>query len=172
VARITACTKEGQRTVHEISGVTTVGRAPECQICISGDPKISRQHCRIEQRGRDFMLTDLNSANGTRWNDQDVGRRMIALNSGDVIGVGGSQLRFEAAGAMAGTNRLIDRLGAFFDRLFGRSGRSGRSETGGPVFGSGTLTCSCGTVISIAGKPPGQKVGCPRCRTIYQVPGK
>ncbi len=168
MAKITVVSKDGQKTVQEVSGRVIVGRSPDCQIRLSGDPKVSRQHCKIEQRGTEFMLSDLNSANGTRWNGKDIGRQMVALNSGDVIRVGGAEIRFQTGGAVDGANRLNDRIGAFFDRLFGR-----KSGPGGEViFGEKTVTCSCGAVLSTAGKSPGQKVGCPRCKSVYVIPGK
>jgi len=167
LARLTVVTG-GQQTVHEITGTTTVGRSAECQIRLSGDPKISRQHCQIEPRGNDFMLVDLNSANGTRLNGQEIGRQKVALNTGDVVSVGASELHFQTGGAVDGANRLVDRVAGFFDRLFGRKGQS----EGQVVFGEKTLTCSCGAVLSTAGKNPGQKVGCPRCKKIYVIPGK
>ena len=168
MAKLIVIAKDGSQTVHEASGTVLIGRSTECQIRLSGDPKISRQHCKIEERGSDFMLSDLNSANGTRLNGEGIGQQKIALNSGDVIGVGGSEISFQATGAMAGTHRLIDRISAFFDRLF----RRGEAPTGEPVFGAKTITCSCGAVLSTASKMPGQKVGCPRCKKIYVIPGK
>lgn len=168
MAKLIVVAKDGGQTVHEASRVVLVGRGAGCQIRLPGDPKISRQHCRIEQRGGDFMLSDLNSANGTRLNGEDIGQRMVALNAGDVIRVGGSEIRFQVTGAVAGANRFIDRLSSFFDRLFGR----GAGAAVEPVFGQRTITCTCGAVLSTAGKMPGQKVGCPRCKKIYVLPGK
>jgi pSer/pThr/pTyr-binding forkhead associated (FHA) protein len=168
VAKLTVITKGGQHTVHEAAGTVLVGRGADCQIRLSGDPKISRQHCRIQERGGDFMLSDLNSANGTMWNGQNIGRQMVALNSGDLIEVGSCKIRFQTGGAIDGANRLIDRVSAFFDRLFKRSTPGG----GEPVFGEKTITCSCGAVLSTASKSPGQKVGCPRCKKIYVIPSK
>lgn len=170
MAKLTVTTKDGQQTVHDASGTIYIGRSAECQIRLSGDPKVSRQHCKVEQRGKDFMLTDLNSANGTRWNGQSIGQQKVALNSGDVIGVGASELRFQAGGAADGANRFIDRISGFFDRLFKRGGAP--QGGGEAVFGEKTVTCSCGAVLSTAGKSPGQKVGCPRCKKIYVIPGK
>ena len=43
---------------------------------------------------------------------------------------------------------------------------------GEATFGEKTITCSCGAVLSTASKSPGQKVGCPRCKKIYVIPGK
>ncbi len=168
MAKLTVITKDGQQMVQEASGTIFIGRSEECKIRLSGDPKISRQHCKIEQRGKDFMLCDLNSANGTLWNDQDIGRQMVALNTGDVIKVGGSEIRFQAGGAMDGTNRFLDRVSTFFDKLFKRN-TGGESEV---VFGEKTITCSCSAVLSTASKVPGQKIACPRCKKIYVIPGK
>ncbi len=168
MAKLTVITREGQQTVHVASGIVLIGRSEDCKIRLSGDAKISRQHCKIEQRGKDFMLSDLNSANGTLWNNQDIGRQMVALNTGDIIKVGGSEIRFQAGGAVDETNRIIDRISAFFDRLFKRN----PSTDGDVVFGEKTISCSCGAVLSTASKSPGQKVGCPRCKKIYVIPGK
>jgi pSer/pThr/pTyr-binding forkhead associated (FHA) protein len=167
VAKLTVVHRSGQQSVHEISGTIFIGRSAECAIRLSGDPKISRQHCKVEQRGKDFLLTDLNSANGTLWNDRDIGRQVVALNTGDVIKVGASEISFQAGGAFDTTNRLIDRIGGFFDRLFKRKSAAGTEA----VFGRKTITCTCGAVLSTASKGPGQKVGCPRCKKIYVIPG-
>jgi len=168
VAKLMITTKDGSQTVHEVAGVVIIGRSKECAVRLSGDAKVSRQHCKIEPRGSDFMLSDLNSANGTRWNGQDIGQQKVALNPGDVVGVGGSEIKFTVGGTMERTNKLIDRLSGFFDRLFSRSG----PPAGEAVFGDKTITCSCGAVLSTTSKVSGQKVGCPRCRKIYVIPGK
>jgi pSer/pThr/pTyr-binding forkhead associated (FHA) protein len=168
VAKLTVITKDGQQTVHEAGEKVLVGRSGDCQIRLSGDPKISRQHCEITKRGTDFMLRDLNSANGTQWNGQNIGRQIVALNSGDVISVGSCKIKFQTGGAVDGANRFIDKVSVFFDKLFKRTEGGG----GQVVFGDKTITCSCGAVLSTASKGPGQKVGCPRCKKIYVIPSK
>jgi len=56
-------------------------------------------------------------------------------------------------------------LGSLFGKGKGDAG-------GGPVFGEKTITCPCGAVLNTGDKSPGAKVGCPRCKKIYVVPGK
>ncbi len=41
-----------------------IGRDPRCDISVN-HPQVSRQHARILRRGRDFIIEDLGSANGT-----------------------------------------------------------------------------------------------------------
>jgi NADPH-dependent 2,4-dienoyl-CoA reductase/sulfur reductase-like enzyme/ferredoxin len=71
-------------------GGATLGRVAENTIVIP-DTKLSRQHARIDFRDGEFWITDLESTNGTFVNYQ----RLTAphpLQSGDVIGLGGSRL--------------------------------------------------------------------------------
>lgn len=60
----------------------------------SADKLISREHARIIQHGGQFWLEDLNSRNGTHWNELRI-FEAAPLQSGDVIRVGHTQLRFE-----------------------------------------------------------------------------
>lgn len=75
-----------------------VGRDPSVDIFID-DPKISRQHARIEFDGRDYRVTDLNSTNGSF-----LGGRRLAPNLPQVwqgeeaLRVGGAHLRLLRAG--------------------------------------------------------------------------
>jgi nitrite reductase (NADH) large subunit len=74
----------------------TLGRTPDNAIAIA-DNRLSRQHARIEARDGGFWLLDLESTNGTFINYQ----RLTAphqLQTGDVIGVGGSRLVVEVEG--------------------------------------------------------------------------
>ncbi len=57
------------------------------------DLHVSRLHCRIEFRGEDVVITDLNSVGGTLVNDQAVTEQI--LQPGDVIRIGETSLRFE-----------------------------------------------------------------------------
>jgi DNA-binding response OmpR family regulator len=68
------------------SAICELGRAPECQIIVPHSV-VSRLHARIERDGPRYMLTDLNSANGTFVNQ----RRILAphrLKNRDAIGLG------------------------------------------------------------------------------------
>jgi len=74
-----------------------IGRAPECDITVR-DILLSRRHCRIENEGRDWFVTDLGSKNGTRIGGQAVLRHK--LRDGDVIRIGKTAVRF-CRGVMA-----------------------------------------------------------------------
>jgi pSer/pThr/pTyr-binding forkhead associated (FHA) protein len=71
----------------------TLGRALSNDIVLS-DSRASREHARLECGPRGCEIVDLGSSNGTRLNGSPVQR--AALKPGDVVGLGSSQLRYEA----------------------------------------------------------------------------
>ena len=84
----------GQRVeLHE--GHYVVGRHLECDIVIS-DSNVSRRHAEFVCAGRDVIVRDLGSTNGTKVNGVLVKGDQL-LQHGDVIGFGTAQLRFEAS---------------------------------------------------------------------------
>jgi hypothetical protein len=72
----------------------TVGRLEECDVTID-DANVSRRHAEIQRSGDVFTLTDLGSTNGTRVNGIPVHEHR--LNSGDVVTIGMTSIRFESA---------------------------------------------------------------------------
>ncbi len=83
------------RTVFDLEKpAVTVGRAIESDIAVL-DLRASREHCRVERHGDQFLLIDLGSQNGTRHNGHLVER--ARLKKGDEIGVGSARLWFEEA---------------------------------------------------------------------------
>ena len=69
-----------------------VGRNPECDVFL-GHQSISRQHASIEKRGpNDFVITDLNSTNGTFVNGRRVSGSM-KIGPHDMINIGRFQVR-------------------------------------------------------------------------------
>jgi pSer/pThr/pTyr-binding forkhead associated (FHA) protein len=62
-----------------------IGRAPDNGITVN-DPATSRRHARFEQRGQDFLVVDLGSANGTLVDGVRVVERVLA--DGSVITMG------------------------------------------------------------------------------------
>lgn len=60
-----------------------LGRDPDCSVMIE-DRQVSRQHARLSVRGKNSMLEDLGSKNGTLRNGDPV-LEPIALIDGDVI---------------------------------------------------------------------------------------
>jgi phosphoserine phosphatase RsbU/P len=71
---------------------TTIGRSTRSDICIP-DPFASRVHAEVRKEGDHFLLQDLGSANGTRFNGQPV-TQVLRLNSGDQIQIGETVFHF------------------------------------------------------------------------------
>ncbi len=76
--------------VFPLSGVTVIGRAPECDLSIPTD-EISRRHAELRVSQDGVMVEDLGSANGTFVNDRRVTREL--LKHGDELRF--DQLRFQ-----------------------------------------------------------------------------
>src|SRR5437868_6161528 len=72
-------------------GKVTIGRTSESNIVLQ-DTQASRNHCVVERVGRDYVLRDLDSRNGTRVNGQLVSNVVLAPN--DVIQIGSTNLTF------------------------------------------------------------------------------
>jgi DNA-binding NtrC family response regulator len=91
---------EGKPTVHRLSRElpTLIGRGLDCDVRLPDD-SCSRQHCRIECTGEDWIIYDLDSRNGTILNGERVSRRV--LDEGDVLTVGHTWLVFTCTGASA-----------------------------------------------------------------------
>jgi pSer/pThr/pTyr-binding forkhead associated (FHA) protein len=69
----------------------TIGRSNDAPMRLT-DQLASRTHARIDRRGSTFVLTDLNSTNGTFVNDRSVHDHV--LRDGDRIRIGRTQLTF------------------------------------------------------------------------------
>jgi pSer/pThr/pTyr-binding forkhead associated (FHA) protein len=72
----------------------SIGRAATCDIALR-DSKVSRAHTRLECGREGCWVVDLGSANGTKLNGALVTRAL--LSPSDVITVGATSLRYEAA---------------------------------------------------------------------------
>lgn len=69
-----------------------VGRTQEVALAFE-DGKLSREHCKFLFDGRDFLLEDLDSKNGTYVNNRRI-KGKVGLHPGDEIRAGGVVLRF------------------------------------------------------------------------------
>jgi DNA-binding NtrC family response regulator len=69
---------------------TVIGRLPGHQTIQVEDPKVSRQHARLDYVAttRQYQISDLGSVNGTYVNGRSI--RTALLNHGDVIRIGGA----------------------------------------------------------------------------------
>jgi predicted component of type VI protein secretion system len=74
-----------------------IGRAPDCNISVH-DILLSRHHCKLELQGDGetavWVLTDLQSKNGTHFRGRQVNRH--ELSDGDELRIGRSRLTFKA----------------------------------------------------------------------------
>jgi len=99
-----------------------LGRSHCADIQLS-DHAVSRQHCRLEREDEGYVLTDLESLNGTYVNGERVSR--VLLKDGDYIQVGASTLKFayynaaeEAFFLQMATAALYDPLTGLYNRRF------------------------------------------------------
>lgn len=79
----------------------TLGRDSDNQIVLPDDC-VSARHALIECEQGEWVLIDLGSRNGTRLNDLPISRP-TSLAHGDIIGVGGVELRFGSGPGLTAT---------------------------------------------------------------------
>ncbi|WP_249011300.1 DUF3662 and FHA domain-containing protein [Conexibacter sp. DBS9H8] len=91
-ARRATLLHDGRRLAIPASGVT-IGRSRQCEIVID-DPNVSRRHAEVRPRGGAWVLTDLESTNGSLLNGRRI-RQPESLSAGDEIEIGTSLIRFE-----------------------------------------------------------------------------
>jgi len=70
---------------YPLDGSLVLGRSPDCDIRLH-DILASREHCGIERDGDGWVLTDLNSRNGTTINGKRITRHQLNDNETLVIG--------------------------------------------------------------------------------------
>jgi pSer/pThr/pTyr-binding forkhead associated (FHA) protein len=95
------------RTFYLDEPVVSIGRLVSNDICLE-DPFVSRHHCVIRTEGDEYMIEDLNSANGTYVNGELV--KACSLTEGAFIRIGSSLFRFRLQNpeeAMAVSQNLI-----------------------------------------------------------------
>jgi pSer/pThr/pTyr-binding forkhead associated (FHA) protein len=76
---------------RELKGALSIGRASDCGICVR-DIMMSRTHCRVEQQGDTWILTDLQSRNGTFIGHERVEQHL--LREGDSLRMGRTLMTF------------------------------------------------------------------------------
>ena len=68
-----------------------IGRETAANVCLP-DAAVSRRHSKIEKKDEEFVITDLESLNGTFVNDVPIRSRV--LEHGDRVRIGDSQFLF------------------------------------------------------------------------------
>ena len=87
------------RVYADLETPITIGREEGNTIQLN-DERVSRFHVKIQEDHDRFVLTDLESTNGTRVNGEDM--RLRILRFGDMIHVGRSMLLFGSRDEIAG----------------------------------------------------------------------
>ena len=87
----------GQRRLEFDEDVITIGRVQGNQIVLPRG-NVSKQHARLEYRGGEFRLTDLNSTNGTYINGRRIAETALVV-PGDKVYIGEFIVGFETSGA-------------------------------------------------------------------------
>jgi pSer/pThr/pTyr-binding forkhead associated (FHA) protein len=93
------------KVFENIDVPVTIGREEGNTVQLN-DERISRFHLKIQQDHNDLVLTDLESTNGCKVNNEEVHLRI--LRHGDLITIGRSTLIF---GTRVQINKRLERLG-------------------------------------------------------------
>src|ERR1700730_10279660 len=80
------------QTLYLDEPVVSIGRLGSNDICLE-DPFVSRRHCVIRNEGDEYLIEDLNSANGTYLNGEPVNAG--SLKEGCLIAIGTSRFLFK-----------------------------------------------------------------------------
>ncbi len=106
----------------------TIGRTDENDVVLY-DGGVSRQHAKISFDGQHWLLSDLDSANGTTLNGAKVASEV--LESGDHVGIGGAVFRFEVSAGGAAT-RIVSVEQAEKEAAAKRAGKVAKSAPEAP----------------------------------------
>ncbi len=82
----------------DIGSALNVGRMPDCDLVID-DPSVSKLHARITWDGKDALLEDQKSSNGTRLNGDELNMTM-AVRDGDTLSFGDTQFCYLSTGTL------------------------------------------------------------------------
>ncbi len=141
----------GKRFVIDAAGVV-IGRAPPAAIVLL-DSEVSRSHCRVELKGDQMVVTDLNSTNGVYVDGVRISQPTI-LPIGGVLQVGRQSLKHDSRSSTdlaqrQELDRDLERANAYVQALLPAPVRDGpvrvdwvylpSAKLGGDAFGYGEL---------------------------------
>jgi diguanylate cyclase (GGDEF)-like protein len=86
--------------------LTTIGRGSNNSVVVRSDA-VSRNHAQLERRGTDFVVSDLNSTNGTFINNERKRPFNARLNRGDQIRVGDTVFKFLSGSDIEGQYHAV-----------------------------------------------------------------
>jgi pSer/pThr/pTyr-binding forkhead associated (FHA) protein len=85
-----------------LNGPMLIGRSPECDVALD-DGQLSRRHCRLMPSAHGWVLSDLDSRNGTKFRGHRISS--LALRDGQVFQIGLVNVIFRAAEMVTGEER-------------------------------------------------------------------
>lgn len=71
-----------------------LGRGPGCHVRFKVDGTVSGRHVQITMKNYDFLLTDLNSRNGTLKNEDTIKGETTSLANKDIVRIGQQTFMF------------------------------------------------------------------------------
>src|SRR5260370_30194679 len=113
------------RIYRELNVPVTIGREEGNSLRLN-DERVSRFHAKVQLDGDDFILTDLESTNGTRVNGTAIQIRRLRV--GDRVGVGRSLLLFGSNEEIAARMASLAGVGQTPATLGSSSGQEHRGE--------------------------------------------
>ena len=135
-----------------------LGRASETDIPIK-HTSISREHAAFTKVGDDWFIEDLGSSNGSLLNKAKLTEK-TKLAEKDIVKCGKARMTFHM-GDMGSADAAVD-ISADDDELDLDDGDAPAAVAVGGV--ADAMVCKdCGTWMSIAHRPKGEKMDCPRC---------
>ncbi|MGI9144993.1 MAG: FHA domain-containing protein [Chloroflexota bacterium] len=75
----------------EVSDEATLGRAERAEVVVA-DAAVSAEHARVRRSGKNWVVVDLGSTNGTLVNNSRVNGQTL-LHDGDLLVLGGVRLK-------------------------------------------------------------------------------
>jgi anti-sigma regulatory factor (Ser/Thr protein kinase) len=99
--------------VYDLTGSTTLGRAPDCKIQLLSRA-VSRRHAQIDVTGAGATLKDLGAPNGVKVNGAKI-KQSYALREGDRLTVGDVPMVFRAASRALASGDTLDVRGGGSD---------------------------------------------------------
>ena len=93
------------RTQELKADKTTIGRVEDNTFQIA-EPSVSSHHCEVVLRGKDVVVVDLNSTNGTFINGEKITEQVI--KPGQILRLGKIELRLDTEAPAAPTKKALD----------------------------------------------------------------
>jgi len=139
---------------YEAADIMGIGRRPDNTICID-NMAVSGMHAKIERKGDEYMLTDLNSRNGTYVNGKRISQ--VTLKANDQIAIGKHILVLKdrvAEGKAVAPEEEEGRLGdTMFIDMTAQRAAMGREDAEAAAVAKAAEPLAIMTVIPSSGRP-------------------